>query len=92
MLRSIIVLQHEKLVALIYPGFDDAFAHGLQQADIQKVVEQNRIELNQQLPNYSQISKIKSISRNLKKLRRSQSNASCIRKRKDNTVASQIIR
>ena len=52
-------LQHEKLVGLIYPDFDDAFAHGLQQTDIQKVMEQNRIELNQQLPNYSQISKIK---------------------------------
>lgn len=57
--ESIIVLQQEKLVALIYPDFDDAFAHGLQQEDIQKVMEQNRIELNQQLPNYSQISKIK---------------------------------
>jgi hypothetical protein len=42
-----------------YADFDDAFAHGLQQTDIQKVMEQNRIELNQQLPNYSQISKIK---------------------------------
>ncbi len=57
--ESLIVLQHEKPVALIYPDFDDAFAHGLQQTDIQKVMEQNRIELNQQLPNYSQISKIK---------------------------------
>lgn len=57
--ESLIVLQHEKLVAMIYPNFDDAFAHGLQQTDIQKVMEQNRIELNQQLPNYSQISKIK---------------------------------
>ena len=57
--ESLIVLQHEKLVAMIYPDFDDAFAHRLQQTDIQKVMEQNRIELNQQLPNYSQISKIK---------------------------------
>lgn len=57
--ESLIVLQHDKLVALIYPDFDDAFAHGLQQTDIQQVMEQNRIELNQQLPNYSQISKIK---------------------------------
>ena len=57
--ESLIVLQHDKLVALIYPDFDNAFAHGLQQTDIQKVMEQNRIELNQQLPNYSQISKIK---------------------------------
>ena len=57
--ESLIVLQHDKLVALIYPDFDDAFAHGLQQADIIKVMEANRVELNQQLPNYSQISKFK---------------------------------
>ena len=57
--ESLIVLQHDKLVALIYPDFDDAFAHGLQQADIIKVMEANRVELNQQLPNYSQISKVK---------------------------------
>ena len=44
---------------LPYPDFDDAFAHGLQQADIIKVMEANRVELNQQLPNYSQISKVK---------------------------------
>lgn len=82
--ESLIVLQHDKLVALIYPDFDDAFAHGLQQTDIVKVMEANRIELNQQLPNYSQISKVKSTSKNLKRLRRNQSNALCIRKRKDN--------
>ena len=57
--ESLIVLQHDKLVALIYPDFDDAFAHGLQQTDIVKVMEANRIELNQQLPNYSQIRKVK---------------------------------
>lgn len=57
--ESLIVLQHDKLVALIYSDFDDAFAHGLQQADIIKVMEANRVELNQQLPNYSQISKVK---------------------------------
>ena len=57
--ESLIVLQHDKLVALMYPDFDDAFAHGLQQADIIKVMEANRVELNQQLPNYSQISKVK---------------------------------
>ena len=57
--ESLIVLQHDKLVALIYPDFDDAFAHGLQQNDIQKAMEVNCAELNQQLPNYCQISKIK---------------------------------
>ena len=57
--ESLIVLQKEKLVALIYPDFDDAFAHGLEQADIEKAMEANRQELNQQLPAYSQIAKVK---------------------------------
>ena len=57
--ESLIVLQKEKLVALIYPDFDDAFAHGLQQADIEKSMENNRLELNQQLPAYCQITKVK---------------------------------
>lgn len=57
--ESLIVLQHEKLVALIYPDFDDAFAHGLQQVDVEKVMEENRNELNQQLPAYCQITKVK---------------------------------
>ena len=57
--ESLIVMQNDKLVALIYPDFDDAFAHGLQQADIEKQMEANRLELNQMLPNYSQVVKVK---------------------------------
>lgn len=57
--ESLIVLQNDKLVALIYPDFDEAFANGLQQPDIEKAMENNRIELNLQLPSYSQISKVK---------------------------------
>lgn len=57
--ESLIVLQQDKLVSLIYPDFDDAFAHGLQQADIERVMEANRKELNLQLPAYCQISKVK---------------------------------
>ena len=34
--ESLIVLQNDKLVALIYPDFDDAFAHGMEQSDIEK--------------------------------------------------------
>ena len=52
-------MQKEKLVALIYPDFDEAFAHGMQQADVEKAMENNRVELNQQLPAYCQISKVK---------------------------------
>ncbi|WP_455674674.1 AMP-binding protein [Phocaeicola sp.] len=57
--ESLVILQQDKLVALIYPDFDDAFAHGLEQADIEKEIETNRIELNKQLPVYSQISRFK---------------------------------
>lgn len=57
--ESLIVLQNEKLVALIYPDSDDAFAHGLTLKDIEKVMDSNRIDLNSQLPAFAQISKVK---------------------------------
>ena len=57
--ESLIVLQHDKLVALIYPDFEDAFAHGLQQTDIEKAMEANLNELNLLLPAYCQITKVK---------------------------------
>lgn len=59
--ESLIVLQKQQLVALIYPDFDDAFAHGMQQADIERAMEENRLELNTMLPSYSQIAKVKII-------------------------------
>ena len=59
--ESLIVLQKQQLVALIYPDFEDAFAHGLQQADIERAMEENRLELNAMLPSYSQIAKVKII-------------------------------
>lgn len=57
--ESLIIMQQEKLIALIYPDSDDAFAHGLSKSDIERVMEENRIELNRQLPAYSQISRYK---------------------------------
>jgi long-chain acyl-CoA synthetase len=57
--ESIVVQQGDKLVGLVYPDFDDAFAHGLTNKDIERVMEENRVELNSQLPAYSQIAKIK---------------------------------
>lgn len=57
--ESLIILQQNKLVALIYPDSDDAFAHGLSQADLEQAMEANRLELNRQLPAYSQITRYK---------------------------------
>jgi len=57
--ESLIVLQNEKLVALIYPEFDEAYANGLLQKDIESAMEQNRITLNENLPRFAQIAKVK---------------------------------
>ena len=57
--ESIIVQQNEKLVGLVYPDFDDAFAHGLKNEDIEQIMEENRVALNAELPAYSQIFKMK---------------------------------
>ena len=44
--ESIIVQQNEKLVGLVYPDFDEAFAHGLKNEDMERVMEENRVALN----------------------------------------------
>ncbi|MDR0988187.1 MAG: AMP-binding protein [Prevotellaceae bacterium] len=57
--ESIIVQQNEKLVGLVYPDFDDAFANGLNTDDLERVMEENRLALNAELPAYSQLTKMK---------------------------------
>ncbi len=57
--ESIIVQQNNKLVGLVYPDFDEIFANGLKNEDIDRIMEENRIALNQMLPGYSQIAKMK---------------------------------
>ena len=57
--ESLIILQQDKLVGLIYPDSDDAFAYGLNQSDLVRVMEENRLELNKQLPAFSQIARFK---------------------------------
>ena len=57
--ESLIILQQDKLVGLIYPDSDDVFAHGLSQSDLVRVMEENRLELNKQLPAFSQIARFK---------------------------------
>ena len=58
--ESIIIQQADhKLVALIYPEFDNAFSQGLDEKGLEKVMEETRVALNAELPAYSQISKVK---------------------------------
>ena len=58
--ESIIIQQADgKLAALIYPDFDDAFAHGLDDKAVENAMEENRVNLNAELPAYEQIARIK---------------------------------
>ena len=54
--ESLIIQKGEKLVALIYPDYDEAKALGFSKEDLQQVMEQNLIELNQIIPSYSKVS------------------------------------
>lgn len=56
--ESIVVQRGEKLVALIYPDYDEAGAQGLNSAGIEAQMEQNKVELNQVLPAYCKITAI----------------------------------
>ena len=58
--ESIVIQQADgKLAALIYPDFDDAFAHGLDEKAVESAMEENRVQLNTELPAYEQIARIK---------------------------------
>ena len=56
--ESIVVQRDEKLVALIYPDYDEAKNMGLGKADLEEVMEQNRQELNTVLPAYCKLSAV----------------------------------
>lgn len=57
--ESIVIEQDGKLVALVYPDFDTVNANHIGENDLPRIMEENLKELNQLLPAYSQISKIK---------------------------------
>ena len=56
--ESVVVQRNEKLVALVHPDFEEAKTMGLNSDDLEKIMEQNRITLNQFLPSYCKISAV----------------------------------
>ena len=56
--ESLIVEQKGKLVGLIYPDYESVQQHGIDPNELEPVLEQQRIEVNKHLPQYSQISKL----------------------------------
>ena len=57
--ESIVIQQGDKLVGLVHPDYDEAKGMRLTNDDIVAVMEQNRQELNAEMPAYSKLSTIK---------------------------------
>jgi long-chain acyl-CoA synthetase len=56
--ESIVVQREDNLVALIHPDYDEATLNHLNEADVTRIMEENRVALNPQLPAYAQITKV----------------------------------
>lgn len=56
--ESLVIMKDSKLVALIYPEYNEAISRGLSKEEIFKVLDQSRVALNATLPPYSQITHI----------------------------------
>jgi len=57
--ESLVLLSGDKLIALVYPDNEEAFAQGMDKKALEAAIETNRTELNKMLPAYSQITRIK---------------------------------
>lgn len=56
--ECIVIQEGDKLIGLVYPDYDEAKSLGLSNSDIDKVMEQNRVELNQSQPAYCRLASI----------------------------------
>lgn len=56
--ESVVVQRDAKLVALIYPDYDEITNRHLSDTEVKNMMEANRIVLNQEMPAYSKISEI----------------------------------
>ncbi len=58
--ESLVIQKDDKLVGLVYPDFEEAAAQGITtDEDIARVMEENRVTLNTQIPGYCQVSRFK---------------------------------
>lgn len=57
--ESLVLQKGDKFIALVYPDKDEAASMGLDDNDLNSVMEQNRRELNKLMPSYCHISEIR---------------------------------
>ena len=57
--ESIVIQKDDKLIGLVFPDFDEAKSMGFSNEDLEKIMEENRQQLNSTLPAYCKISAIR---------------------------------
>ena len=57
--ESLIIEKENRLIALVYPDLDATDEAKLATVDIEQIMEQHRVAINKNLPQYSQIAKVK---------------------------------
>jgi long-chain acyl-CoA synthetase len=58
-IESLIIEEQGTLTALVYPDFEQAEQDGLSQSDLENKMEENKMAVNEDLPNYSKVQTIK---------------------------------
>lgn len=57
--ESIVIQSDDKLVALVHPDIEEVNNLGFTDEDLENIMEQNRKELNMQIPSFAKVSRIK---------------------------------
>ena len=65
--ECVVVQRGEKLVGLVHPDFDEAATMRLNDSDLEKIMEQNRQELNATQPPYCRLSAIEIVKEEFEK-------------------------
>ncbi len=58
-MESVVIQEDEKLVGLVFPDLDEACKLGFNKSDLEEIMEQNRVELNKELPAYCKLTAIR---------------------------------
>ncbi len=69
-MESVVVQRDGKLVGLVHPDFDEVHAMGLSRDDLQSLMEENRVQVNANLPVYCKIAAIEIHDEEFEKLRK----------------------
>ena len=65
--ECLVVQRAEKLVGLVYPDYEEAKSLGLNDNDISSIMDENRAQLNESIPNYCKVSEFEILKEEFEK-------------------------